>query len=142
VQKYAVDDDVPPSIPVDEELLTEATERSLGPSDPAISNGGNKEEVVGHFGKTEVEASSQHKEGKSLSSRWTTGAGPRIGCVREYPTRLQLQALEQLNLSPRLTPSNCAVKLPIPSPRSTSIIHLSPRLVHIGVLSPRVHQLS
>ncbi|KAJ4893535.1 calmodulin-binding family protein [Raphanus sativus] len=39
--------------------------------------------------------------GKQLSCKWTTGAGPRIGCVRDYPSALQFQALEQVNLSPR-----------------------------------------
>lgn len=39
--------------------------------------------------------------GKQLSCRWTTGAGPRIGCVRDYPSELQLRALEQVSLSPR-----------------------------------------
>lgn len=48
-----------------------------------------------------------HKEtksyqlGKQLSCKWTTGAGPRIGCVRDYPSELQFRALEQVNLSPR-----------------------------------------
>jgi hypothetical protein len=48
-----------------------------------------------------------HKEtksyqlGKQLSFKWTTGAGPRIGCVRDYPCELQFRALEQVNLSPR-----------------------------------------
>ncbi|KAG7022148.1 IQ domain-containing protein IQM2, partial [Cucurbita argyrosperma subsp. argyrosperma] len=42
-----------------------------------------------------------HKEtksyqlGKQLSCKWTTGAGPRIGCVRDYPVKLQLRALEK-----------------------------------------------
>ncbi|KAJ8770152.1 hypothetical protein K2173_011247 [Erythroxylum novogranatense] len=39
--------------------------------------------------------------GKQLSCKWTTGAGPRIGCVRDYPSKLQFQALEKVNLSPR-----------------------------------------
>jgi hypothetical protein len=39
--------------------------------------------------------------GKQLSFKWTTGAGPRIGCVRDYPSELQVRALEQVNLSPR-----------------------------------------
>lgn len=39
--------------------------------------------------------------GKQLSCKWTTGAGPRIGCVRDYPSELQYRALEQVNLSPR-----------------------------------------
>ena len=36
-----------------------------------------------------------------LASRWTTGAGPRIGCMRDYPTELQFRVLEHANLSPR-----------------------------------------
>ncbi|OAY80868.1 IQ domain-containing protein IQM2 [Ananas comosus] len=39
--------------------------------------------------------------GKQLSFKWTTGAGPRIGCVRDYPSELQFRALEQVNLSPQ-----------------------------------------
>lgn len=39
--------------------------------------------------------------GKQLSCKWTTGAGPRIGCVRDYPSELQFRALEQVKLSPR-----------------------------------------
>ena len=35
---------------------------------------------------------------KRLSCKWTTGTGPRIGCVRDYPTELQSRALEQVNL--------------------------------------------
>ncbi|URD97147.1 calmodulin-binding protein [Musa troglodytarum] len=38
--------------------------------------------------------------GKKLSFKWTTGAGPRIGCVRDYPSELQFRALEQVCLSP------------------------------------------
>ncbi|OIW19222.1 hypothetical protein TanjilG_20347 [Lupinus angustifolius] len=55
-----------------------------------------------------------HKEmksyqlGKQLSCKWTTGAGPRIGCVRDYPCELQFRALEQVSLSPR---SGCRSKL-------------------------------
>ncbi|KAL8142869.1 hypothetical protein V2J09_015901 [Rumex salicifolius] len=36
-----------------------------------------------------------------LSFNWTTGAGPRIGCLRDYPSRLQFRAMEHVNLSPR-----------------------------------------
>ncbi|KAK9072548.1 hypothetical protein SSX86_008982 [Deinandra increscens subsp. villosa] len=44
--------------------------------------------------------------GRQLSCKWSTGAGPRIGCLRDYPTELQSQALEQANLSPRSAPCN------------------------------------
>ncbi|KAK9062453.1 hypothetical protein SSX86_019639 [Deinandra increscens subsp. villosa] len=51
-----------------------------------------------------------HKEtncfqlGRQLSRKWSTGAGPRIGCLRDYPTELQSHALEQANLSPKSAP--------------------------------------
>jgi hypothetical protein len=41
--------------------------------------------------------------GKQLSFQWSTGAGPRIGCVRDYPSELQFLALEEVSLSPRGT---------------------------------------
>ncbi|RLN36031.1 IQ domain-containing protein IQM2-like [Panicum miliaceum] len=34
--------------------------------------------------------------GKQVSFKWSTGAGPRIVCVRDYPSELQLRALEQM----------------------------------------------
>ncbi|GMI74280.1 hypothetical protein like AT3G13600 [Hibiscus trionum] len=60
--------------------------------------------------------------GKQLSCKWTTGAGPRIGCVRDFPSELQFRALEQVNLSPK---SNGHTK-PYFSPRYTS--GLNPKL--------------
>ncbi|MCD9644302.1 hypothetical protein HAX54_032484 [Datura stramonium] len=45
--------------------------------------------------------------GKQLSCKWSTGAGPRIGCLRDYPSQLQSHALEEANLSPR---SACRLK--------------------------------
>ncbi|XXG64195.1 hypothetical protein AAC387_Pa05g2207 [Persea americana] len=63
--------------------------------------------------------------GKQLSFKWTTGAGPRIGCLRDYPTELQFCALEQVNLSPRsagnsrasASPRACVSPHDISSPR-------------------------
>jgi len=49
--------------------------------------------------------------GHQLSRRWSTGAGPRIGCVADYPVELRLQALEMLNLSPKLPPSPSSYRL-------------------------------
>ncbi|KAJ8565144.1 hypothetical protein K7X08_007720 [Anisodus acutangulus] len=54
--------------------------------------------------------------GKQLSCRWSTGAGPRIGCLRDYPSQLQSHALEQVSLSPR---SACRLKMNFPSRAST-----------------------
>ncbi|XP_057777835.1 IQ domain-containing protein IQM3-like [Salvia miltiorrhiza] len=42
--------------------------------------------------------------GHQLPTRWSTGAGPRIGCIADYPVELRLQALELTNLSPRSSP--------------------------------------
>ncbi|XP_075104463.1 IQ domain-containing protein IQM3 [Nicotiana tabacum] len=39
--------------------------------------------------------------GHQLSMAWSTGAGPRIGCVADFPAELRWQALELTNLSPR-----------------------------------------
>ncbi|GKV28878.1 hypothetical protein SLEP1_g37867 [Rubroshorea leprosula] len=60
--------------------------------------------------------------GKQLSCKWTTGAGPRIGCVRDYPSELQSQALEQVNLSPK----SASHLKPYSSPRYPSC--LSPKV--------------
>ncbi|KAF7804188.1 IQ domain-containing protein IQM6 [Senna tora] len=57
-----------------------------------------------------------------LSSRWTTGAGPRIGCMRDYPSELQFRILEEQNLSPRSRSSRAA------SPRILSLSRFTQRL--------------
>ncbi|PIN11833.1 hypothetical protein CDL12_15558 [Handroanthus impetiginosus] len=55
--------------------------------------------------------------GKQLSCQWSTGAGPRISCLRDYPSGLQRHALEQVNLSPR---SKRRLRLKFSSRTSTS----------------------
>ncbi|KAF3621701.1 putative diacylglycerol O-acyltransferase 1-like [Capsicum annuum] len=72
-----------------------------------------------------------------LSRKWSTGHGPRIGCVREYPTELQFRALEQVNLSPRVANGGFNIYGPIPSPRPSPKIHLSPRISYMVLPSPR-----
>ncbi|XP_016450208.1 IQ domain-containing protein IQM1-like [Nicotiana tabacum] len=74
---------------------------------------------------------------KRLSRKWSTGNGPRIGCVRDYPTELQFRALEQVNLSPRVANGGFNIYGPIPSPRPSPKIRLSPRIAHMGLPSPR-----
>ncbi|XP_078432018.1 IQ domain-containing protein IQM1-like [Wolffia australiana] len=69
--------------------------------------------------------------------KWATGTGPRIGCLREYPVDLQIKALEQVNLSPKVTPSPRWNKCPVPSPRPSPRVRLSPRLSLMGLASPR-----
>ncbi|XP_078157237.1 IQ domain-containing protein IQM3-like [Carex rostrata] len=38
--------------------------------------------------------------GHQLARSWSTGAGPRIGCVADYPVELRAQALEFMHLNP------------------------------------------
>ncbi|XP_075508251.1 IQ domain-containing protein IQM1-like [Primulina tabacum] len=77
---------------------------------------------------------------KTLSRNWSSGVGPRIGCVRDYPMELQCQALEKVSLSPtdNFSPRYSKSSSPIPSPRPTPKIRVSPRLSNMGLPSPRV----
>ncbi|KAD5317418.1 hypothetical protein E3N88_17364 [Mikania micrantha] len=86
--------------------------------------------------RTPTHASLNHLASR-LSCRWTSGTGPRIGCVRDYPAELQSRALEQVNLSPRVVPTNFAIYGPVPSPRPSPKVRLSPRLSYMGLPSPR-----
>ncbi|GLT85563.1 hypothetical protein SLE2022_037500 [Rubroshorea leprosula] len=74
---------------------------------------------------------------KRLSCKWTSGVGPRIGCVKDYPAELQSRALEQVNLSPKAIPGTFGSPGPIPSPRPSPKIRVSPRLSYMGLPSPR-----
>ncbi|KAI6685599.1 hypothetical protein NL676_031512 [Syzygium grande] len=96
-----------------------------------------------------------HKESKSsqqvkqLSHKWTTGAGPRIGYVRDYPPELRARALEQVNLSPRsagfsrsyffpqsasaVTPKKLRSLSSVPGLNSGSSEHDSASFLDIGV---------
>lgn len=55
--------------------------------------------------------------GHQLSRTWSTGAGPRIGCVADYPLELRFQALEFTALSPRNRAASLAAA-GFPSPRA------------------------
>ncbi|WZZ21424.1 hypothetical protein YC2023_122811 [Brassica napus] len=76
-------------------------------------------------------------EQKRFMCKWSTGNGPRIGCVRDYPMDLQIRALEQVNLSPRVVNGKMGLFGPIPSPRPSPKIRVSPRLFCMGLPSPR-----
>ncbi|XP_072965370.1 IQ domain-containing protein IQM1-like [Typha angustifolia] len=67
-----------------------------------------------------------------LSRKWSCGVGPRISCLRDYPGDLQFKALEHVNLSPRVATSPVGNKGPIPSPRPSPEVRLSPRLTCLG----------
>ncbi|XP_047174900.1 IQ domain-containing protein IQM3-like [Vigna umbellata] len=55
--------------------------------------------------------SKSYQLGHRLSLKWSTGAGPRIGCVADYPIELRTQALEMLHLSPKLPPTPSYMQL-------------------------------
>ncbi|RZR94688.1 hypothetical protein BHM03_00023432 [Ensete ventricosum] len=76
--------------------------------------------------------------GERLPCTWTSAAGARIGCVRDYPTDLQSKALEKVNLSPRVAVSPGGHRAPVPSPRPSPKVRLSPRLQYMGIPSPTV----
>lgn len=61
--------------------------------------------------------SKSYQLGQHLTSKWTTGAGPRIGCMRDYPSELRFRVLEQANLSPRSSPHISPKSTPRFSPR-------------------------
>ncbi|KAJ0088009.1 hypothetical protein Patl1_32430 [Pistacia atlantica] len=65
-------------------------------------------------------AANSYQLGNQLSLKWTTGAGPRIGCVADYPVELRVQALEFVNLSPR-TPTAPPSPFPSRSRRNTPL---------------------
>uniref|UniRef100_A0A0A9ENU0 Uncharacterized protein n=1 Tax=Arundo donax TaxID=35708 RepID=A0A0A9ENU0_ARUDO len=56
--------------------------------------------------------SKSYQLGHKLSLKWSTGLGPRIGCVNDYPMELRMQALEMVDLSPRASTPSASRRLP------------------------------
>ncbi|KAI4335278.1 hypothetical protein L6164_013940 [Bauhinia variegata] len=146
VKRCAIDDDTPSFI------AANASEQIKGPTTMTpqtelqstinVNNSGKEANCTG-IHKEDVRVDEKKVEApvfdlaKRLSCKWTTGAGPRIGCVRDYPSDLQSRALEQVNLSPRPTSTLLTNYGPIPSPRPSPKVRLSPSIAHMGLLSPR-----
>ncbi|KAF9623898.1 hypothetical protein IFM89_006244 [Coptis chinensis] len=70
---------------------------------------------------------SSNQLGHQLSLKWSRGAGPRIGCVANYPMELRMQALEFVNLSPRTPPTPTSFRVlagfpPTSSPTSDLVM--------------------
>jgi hypothetical protein len=120
---------------------SEAMDDHTSDSDAADGDGHG---ATGDGNTSEAEEAQQHElplppssaaaeVGKNHSTcRWSTGTGPRIRCVRDYPQDLQSRALEHVNLSPRLTGSPSRKRDPLPSPRPSPAMILSPRLASVG----------
>ena len=136
LQRFAIDDDNPSFI------VSGTSQQTAGPTQSSTFRDlesnvktNNKEDAEADE-KTEEVESSVFDLSKRLSCKWTTGAGPRIGCVRDYPANLQCRALEQVSLSPRPNSAR-QVYGPIPSPRPSPKVRVSPRLSGLGLPSPR-----
>ena len=56
--------------------------------------------------------SKSYQLGHRLSLKWSTGNGPRIGCVKDYPIELRIQALEMVQLSPRASTPPASWRVP------------------------------
>ncbi|XP_073137063.1 IQ domain-containing protein IQM1-like [Henckelia pumila] len=133
VKRCAMDDDRPP-------LGKDPYEDSMPRQVSAEAITMNKESPKKEQEITSVDNKDKpaYNLAKRMSFKWSTGTGPRIGCVREYPAELQFRALEKVNLSPRVAygpPINDYG--PIPSPRPSPKVRLSPRVAYMGLPSPR-----
>ncbi|KAJ8756149.1 hypothetical protein K2173_024696 [Erythroxylum novogranatense] len=145
VEKRPMDDDIPPTKVIKENI------NEVDPQHPTGTRTKDKDcftrntlavtsTTFNRDTPSLTTATAMTNKDNALPRKWATGAGPRIGCVREYPPELLLRALEQVNLSPRTRIGGSAKSNgPIPSPRPSSKIHLSPRLAWLGLPSPRVH---
>ncbi|CAN6345615.1 unnamed protein product [Urochloa humidicola] len=135
VKRCSVDDDEYPSLKrkqtsdvVEPSSQPEEEEESDKLKDTAMA-----EEEASGVPTEAVEEAVSGETGRA-AVKWTSGAGARIGCVRDYPAALQSRALEQVNLSPN-RPAGAAPLLPwpIPSPRPSPRIRLSPRVQYMGL---------
>lgn len=111
--------------------LTNVKMNAIDDDDHLVNNDGSTKPSM------MVAKSDGSDEQKRFSCKWSTGNGPRIGCVRDYPMDLQTRALEQVNLSPRVVNGTMGLFGPIPSPRPSPKIRVSPRLSCMGLPSPR-----
>ncbi|KAI5415196.1 IQ domain-containing protein IQM1 [Lathyrus oleraceus] len=133
VKRCAIDDDTYSIMGTDSFNDMNEPQQTKVPPTPKINVSDNnnvtsihKMDIVAAFNAT-----------RRLSCKWSTGAGPRIGCVRDYPEHLQSKALEQVNLSPRPSSIRLNKYGPIPSPRPSPKVRMSPRFVYMGLPSPR-----
>ncbi|XP_047151757.1 IQ domain-containing protein IQM1-like [Vigna umbellata] len=134
VKRCAIDDDTPSLSGTNS--FTDEPQQTMGPD--LISHTGPSSAIdVNKSIVDKKDDAAAFNLSKRLSCKWTTGTGPRIGCVRDYPGHLQSRALEQVNLSPRPTSSRLSNYGPVPSPRPSPKVRMSPRLAFMGLPSPR-----
>ncbi|KAJ1439868.1 calmodulin-binding family protein [Sesbania bispinosa] len=144
VKRCAIDDDSLSFVGTNSFTDTNGSQQNKGPTQASQSVSAAASIIANNNKATVLEEVKAKKvEGqvfdlsKRLSCKWSTGAGPRIGCVRDYPEHLQSRALEQVNLSPRPASARLCSYGPIPSPRPSPKVRMSPRLAYMGLPSPR-----
>lgn len=123
----------PPEHEIPEEVQNSSSFESTGPSEAETKSNykrtlsGGLQSPVAEVPKSKLlerinskKGTKSYQLGHRLSRKWSTGAGPRIGCVNDYPEELRQQALEFVNLSPRTPPTPSSFKrIPgLPSPTS------------------------
>ncbi|KAG2625303.1 IQ domain-containing protein IQM1-like [Panicum virgatum] len=133
VKRCSVDDDEYPSLK--RKQASDAEPSSQQEEEPKETAGPAAMAVIEEG--TDAPAEAADAVSGEISGRaqvkWTSGAGARIGCVRDYPAELQSRALEQVNLSPNRPAAAAAQPGPIPSPRPSPRIRLSPRVQYMGM---------
>jgi hypothetical protein len=120
--------------------MSEADEDVATPADSHTTDTEEEEEEELNAVSEERSPAVADRSENHLTCRWSTGTGPRIRCVRDYPQDLQSRALEHVNLSPRLAGSPSRKRDPVPSPRPSPGMILSPRLASVG-FQPRTVSL-
>ncbi|KAK8938571.1 hypothetical protein KSP39_PZI011131 [Platanthera zijinensis] len=135
VKKYSVDNDGDlSSSKVKLEENSEEKDQILAASQELSDT---EEDVQGPHEENNVSKLALIEFAEPVSRKWSSGLGPRIGCVREYPSDLQYKALEKVNLSPKVS-SPTWTKDPIPSPRPCPKLRLSPQLAFMGAPAPKM----
>lgn len=139
LQRCATDDDRPPlsTDSLNESISRDASQQNLNQQEISTAPNQSVPSAEPEITLCERKDKLEYNFAKRMSCKWSTGTGPRIGCVREYPTELQSRALEQVNLSPRLPNGGLNNWGPIPSPRPSPKLRLSPRVSYMGLPSPR-----
>ncbi|KAL2970870.1 hypothetical protein AAZX31_15G163000 [Glycine max] len=142
LEKCAIDDDAPSIVGSNSFIdINESQQINKGPTLSSSNYVNNNSVTINAAINKEIEkkvVAPVLDVPKRLTCKWSTGAGPRIGCVRDYPGHLQTRALEQVNLSPRPASARPYSYGPIPSPRPSPKVRMSPRLAYMGLPSPRI----
>lgn len=115
---------------------TGSYKRGLSRNLQSSQTGVPKKEILQRINsKREVNS---YQLGEQLSLKWSTGAGPRIGCLADYPMELRVQALDVVELSP-MTHLATSASEPSSGPTSfTSCRIMWAEIRRIGILTSNI----